>query len=43
MSSLQQLSSISKLLASGNFQKSDVYAQHGVLYFNFTNADIELP
>jgi len=26
MNSLQQLSSISKLLASGNYQKSDVYA-----------------
>jgi hypothetical protein len=28
MSSLQQLSSISKLLASSNHQKSDVYAHH---------------
>ena len=28
MSSLQQLSSISKLLASGNLQKSDVSAHH---------------
>jgi hypothetical protein len=28
MNSPQQLSSISKLLASGNYQKSDVYARH---------------
>jgi len=34
MNSLQQLSSISKLLSSGNHQKSDVYAHYNHSFRN---------